>query len=234
MASHDKNVAPDLAAIPPLMEWIEQRCQEAGLASELTFKLMLAIEEAATNVVSYAFAEVPPPHRFRVRLDIDDKRCAAELADNGRPFDPSAAPPPDLTAALDQQETGDVVGLLVAGGKFGGGSDDFLDEVSGADAPLAIEDCFEPRFAKNVSGRVERLGDAVGEHEQRVAGSEHGFGDGVRAVGVDAKRDAGRFQQVAAAARAQQIRRVVAGIAVAQPAGFEIEDTGEHRHKHAG
>src|SRR5437868_10376253 len=106
MASHDKNVAPDLAAIPPLMEWIEQRCQEAGLASELTFKLMLAIEEAATNVVSYAFAEVPPPHRFRVRLDIDDKRCAAELADNGRPFDPSAAPPPDLTAALEEREAG--------------------------------------------------------------------------------------------------------------------------------
>ena len=106
MASHDKNVAPDLAAIPPLMEWIEQRCREAGIASELTFKLMLAIEEAATNVVSYAFAEVPPPHRFRVRLDIDDKRCAAELADNGRPFDPSAAPPPNLTAALEEREAG--------------------------------------------------------------------------------------------------------------------------------
>src|SRR5205807_8050730 len=138
------------------------------------------------------------------------------------------------SSAIDQRETGDVVGLLGAGGKFGGGSDDFLDELSGADAPLAIEDCFEPRFAKNVSGRVERLGDAVGEHEQRVAGSEHGFGDGVRAVGVDAERDAGRFQQVAAAAGAQQIGRVVAGIAVAQPAGFEIEHAGEHRHKHAG
>ena len=109
-----------------------------------------------------------------------------------------------------------------------------MDELGGADAPLAIEDCFEPRFAENVSGRVERLGDAVGEHEQRVAGSEHGFGDGVRAVGVDAERDAGRFQQVAAAAGAQQIGRVVAGIAVAQPAGFEIEHAGEHRHKHAG
>jgi len=106
MASHDKNVAPDLAAIPPLMEWIEQRCEEAGLANELTFKLMLAIEEAATNVVSYAFAEVPPPHRFRVHLDIDDKRCAAELADNGRPFDPSAAPPPDLAKPLEEREAG--------------------------------------------------------------------------------------------------------------------------------
>jgi anti-sigma regulatory factor (Ser/Thr protein kinase) len=106
MPSHDMNIAPDASGIPPLMEWVEERCQEAGLAGELLFKLMLAIEEAATNVVSYAFAEVPPPHRFRVRLDIDAKRCTAELVDNGRPFDPSAAPPPDLTKPLEEREAG--------------------------------------------------------------------------------------------------------------------------------
>jgi len=106
MAAHDMNVAPDASGIPPLMEWVERHCQHAGMAGELTFKLMLAIEEAATNVVSYAFAEVPTPHRFRVRLDIDDKRCAAEFVDNGRPFDPSAAPPPDLAKPLEEREPG--------------------------------------------------------------------------------------------------------------------------------
>src|SRR5207237_2185949 len=58
------------------------------------------------------------------------------------------------SSAIDERETGDVVGLLGAGSKFGGGSDDFFDELGGADAPPAIEDCFEPRFAENVSGRV--------------------------------------------------------------------------------
>jgi len=106
MASHDMTVAPDLSGIPPLSEWVEERCQEAGLGAELTFKFMLAIEEAVTNVVSYAFTDMPPPHRIRVRLDIDDERCAAELVDNGRPFDPSAAPPPDLTGSLEEREAG--------------------------------------------------------------------------------------------------------------------------------
>jgi serine/threonine-protein kinase RsbW len=106
MASHDMTVAPDLSAIAPLNEWVEERCQEAGLGGELTFKFMLAIEEAVTNVVSYAFADMPPPHRIRLRLDIDDARCAAELVDNGRSFDPSAAPPPDLTASLEEREAG--------------------------------------------------------------------------------------------------------------------------------
>ena len=106
MASHDMTVAPDLSGIPPLNEWVEERCQEAGLGGELTFKFMLAIEEAVTNVVSYGFAEMPPPHRIRLRLDIDGERCAAELDDNGRPFDPSAAPPPDLTGSLEERDPG--------------------------------------------------------------------------------------------------------------------------------
>jgi serine/threonine-protein kinase RsbW len=106
MASHDMTVAPDLSAIPPLNEWVEERCQEAGLGGELTFKFVLAIEEAVTNVVSYAFAEMPPPHRIRVRLDIGSERCAAEVVDNGRPFDPSAAPPPDLTSSIEEREAG--------------------------------------------------------------------------------------------------------------------------------
>src|SRR5207302_4590566 len=55
------------------------------------------------------------------------------------------------SSAIDQRETGDVVGLFGAGGEFGGCPDNLLDELGGADAPLAIEDCFGPRFAENVS-----------------------------------------------------------------------------------
>ena len=106
MAWHETTVAPDLSTIPPLIEWVEARCQEGGLSGELTFKLMLAIEEAATNVVSYAFAEMPPPHRIQIRIDIDDDRCIAEVVDNGRPFDPSVAAPPDLTGPLEGRDPG--------------------------------------------------------------------------------------------------------------------------------
>lgn len=106
MTTHDRTVAPDLSAIPPLLDWVEERCREAGVPSELIFKFVLAIEEAATNVVSYAFTDVPPPHRIRVRLEIDEKRCAAELIDNGRPFDPSAAAPPDLSGSLEERDPG--------------------------------------------------------------------------------------------------------------------------------
>ena len=106
MASHDRTVAPELPAIPPLLDWVEERCREAGVPGELIFKFVLAIEEAATNIVSYAFTGMPAPHRLRVRLDIDGERCVAELTDNGHPFDPSAAPPPDLAGSIDERDPG--------------------------------------------------------------------------------------------------------------------------------
>ena len=106
MALHEIAVAPEISAVSPLLEWVEQCCRDDGLDSELTFKMVLLIEEAVTNVVSYAFADLPPPHTVRLRLEITPQQCAAEIADNGRPFDPSAAPDPDLEAPLEQRDAG--------------------------------------------------------------------------------------------------------------------------------
>jgi anti-sigma regulatory factor (Ser/Thr protein kinase) len=106
MASHDTAVAPDMSAIPPLIEWVERCCGDGGVDGDLTFKMMLAIEEALANIVVHAFVGVPPPHRIQVRLDIAADRCVAEVVDNGHPFDPSAAPPPDLAIPLHERDPG--------------------------------------------------------------------------------------------------------------------------------
>ena len=47
MASHDTAVAPEMSAIPPLIEWVEQRCGDDGVDNGITFKMMLAIEGRA-------------------------------------------------------------------------------------------------------------------------------------------------------------------------------------------
>jgi anti-sigma regulatory factor (Ser/Thr protein kinase) len=106
MTLHDTAVAPDMSAIPPLIEWVERCCGDGGVDGDLTFKMMLAIEEAVTNVVAHAFGEMSPPHLIRVRLEIGEGRCVAEIIDNGRPFDPSAAPPPDIATPLDARDPG--------------------------------------------------------------------------------------------------------------------------------
>ena len=113
MALHEISIEPDISAIPPFLEWIEDRCREERLADDIVFKMALVLEEAVTNVINHAFAEQPPPHAIRVRLEIAIERIVAEIIDNGRPFDPLSRPDPDLSRPLAEREPGGLGILLM-------------------------------------------------------------------------------------------------------------------------
>ena len=66
MPSYRFDVAPDIAEIPRLNDWIETCCGESGVVGDVVFKLTLALEEAVTNVIQHAFTGRPPPHRCLV------------------------------------------------------------------------------------------------------------------------------------------------------------------------
>lgn len=106
MASHELCFPPQVSEIPRLIDWVEACCAAEGIADQVGFRLALAIEEAATNVIAHAFAGIPPPHLITVRLDITPQLLVAEIIDNGRPFDPTSVPPPDLTLPLEQRMPG--------------------------------------------------------------------------------------------------------------------------------
>jgi anti-sigma regulatory factor (Ser/Thr protein kinase) len=106
MPSHHLTLAPDIAEIPRLLDWIEACCDAAGVSADIAGKLALALEEAAANVINHAFGETPPPHRIAVALTIEADRVAAEIADNGKTFDPTTAPEPDRTLPLESRDPG--------------------------------------------------------------------------------------------------------------------------------
>jgi sigma-B regulation protein RsbU (phosphoserine phosphatase) len=106
MASYELNVEPQVAEIARLLDWVEACCGAERVPDEIRYKIMLALEEAVTNVIKNAFAGIPPPHLIRVRLDVTQALFAAEVIDNGRAFDPTSAPEPDLTLPLEQRIPG--------------------------------------------------------------------------------------------------------------------------------
>ena len=106
MASHELDVTPQVGEVPRLIEWIGSRCAAEGLAEAVTFKLTLALEEAVVNVITHAFEGLPPPHSITVRLAIAARSVTADIIDNGRPFDPTSAPDPDLSLPLERRRPG--------------------------------------------------------------------------------------------------------------------------------
>jgi serine/threonine-protein kinase RsbW len=115
MASHQLDVEPQVSEVPQLNEWIGSCCAAEGLADDVTFKMTLAIEEAVVNVISHAFIGLPPPHSIQVRLDIAAHLITAEIIDNGRPFDPTSAPDPDLSLPLEARHPGGLGIHLIRG-----------------------------------------------------------------------------------------------------------------------
>ena len=69
--------------------------------------MQVALDEALSNVIRNAWPDAGP-HEIRVRLDVGRRRLVAEIEDDGAPFDPLVAPPPDLAAPLRERRVGGV------------------------------------------------------------------------------------------------------------------------------
>lgn len=113
MAEDHLDLASDIAEIPRLLDWVAARCRAAGVSDDIAFKLALALEEAVANVIHHAFLGMPPPHRLAVELAIGESGIAALVIDNGRAFDPTAAPVAAISAPVEHRDPGGLGILLI-------------------------------------------------------------------------------------------------------------------------
>lgn len=66
----------------------------------------LGLEELVTNCIKYGYDDDPAHHVIRVSIDLSDGWLRLTVEDDGRPFDPVAAAPPDLTRPVDERPVG--------------------------------------------------------------------------------------------------------------------------------
>lgn len=95
----------DIAEVPRLAEIVDEFCARHDLTPEIVNKFHLAVDEALTNIISYACGD-DKEHEIAVRLAIADGAMTAELADDGRPFDPLQLKPPDVGLSIEEREVG--------------------------------------------------------------------------------------------------------------------------------
>jgi len=102
----------DLAELARLSEALDQLGARYDLSPRTISEVNLALEEIITNIISYGF-DGPGDHLIRIRLSMDNSQLTSQVEDDGRPFDPLQAPPPDLTAPIEDRDPGGVGILLV-------------------------------------------------------------------------------------------------------------------------
>lgn len=102
-------LAPDNSAVASAVQWLETLAKRHGWPARVQFALTLSVDEALTNIVSYAFADAPSmpaaPY-IRICHRRDDQGVHIEIRDNGVAFDPTDLPPPAHAASIETADIG--------------------------------------------------------------------------------------------------------------------------------
>jgi serine/threonine-protein kinase RsbW len=80
--------------------------EDRGLETAIRLRLALIVEELFTNLAKYGYPTGTPQGSATLGLEIEDRRVTIDVTDDGCPFDPLAAPPPDLTSAPGERPIG--------------------------------------------------------------------------------------------------------------------------------
>ena len=95
----------DIRQIPQLADFVEAIAQESNVDQSLAMTLNLALEEAVTNVIMYAY---PKGSQGLVDLEaiVRENSLVFILSDSGSPFDPTAAPKADISLNVEERPIG--------------------------------------------------------------------------------------------------------------------------------
>lgn len=102
----------NIQQIPQLAEFVELIGGLAQLDASLVMSLNLALEEAVTNVILYAYPE-GSDGLVDIEAVIRKDQLRFVISDSGKPFDPTAAPEADITLGVDDRPIGGLGIFLV-------------------------------------------------------------------------------------------------------------------------
>jgi serine/threonine-protein kinase RsbW len=106
----------ELESLSLLGRYVVAAATAAGLDRTVTYRLRLAVDEIATNVVVHGYQEANASGSVAVFASIDDHTLTIAVEDTARPFDPTAMTLPDeeeLELPLDERPIGGL-GVLLA------------------------------------------------------------------------------------------------------------------------
>jgi serine/threonine-protein kinase RsbW len=109
-------VHADLSSLGPIRDYVMGAAKEAGLSEQGTYKLALALDELATNVIMYGYADMDPVGDILIRADAGDGRLRITMEDRGKAFDPRQRELPseaDLAMDLGERAIGGL-GIFLA------------------------------------------------------------------------------------------------------------------------
>jgi len=99
------SVEARLENLARIRAFVAEACRSAGALAETCSALTLAVDEACSNIIEHAYAGTAGGS-IEIAVETGPEELRVTLLDRGRPFDPSALRPPNLTADWNERPIG--------------------------------------------------------------------------------------------------------------------------------
>ena len=101
---YELEVENSLDNLAVISDFVADALSHFGADNSTINRVQLVIDEAATNVIKYAYSG--GVGRLKLSLELVGDDLVINLIDWGTPFDPNSIPPPDLEADVDNRKIG--------------------------------------------------------------------------------------------------------------------------------
>lgn len=97
-------VESSLGNLSVISSFVSEAMKQAKIDAAVIDKVLMAVDEACTNIMQYAYPEGKGFIRLACWLERDD--FVISIEDEGMPFNPCSVPSPELDANLDNRKVG--------------------------------------------------------------------------------------------------------------------------------
>ena len=105
MSRIETTIKNSIGEIARVVAMIEELASLQNLPASTIWPLNVALDEILSNIISYGH-EDGREHEILVRVSLEQGLMVAEVEDDGRAFDPLAAPPPAIDVPLEERGVG--------------------------------------------------------------------------------------------------------------------------------
>ncbi|UCG13384.1 MAG: ATP-binding protein [Deltaproteobacteria bacterium] len=96
-----------LSELNILSQTLERFGETLALPQKTLFELNLALEELVTNIISYGYRD-DADHWIQIAISHENAILTIRLEDDGIPFDPVEAEPPDCNCPVEERTIGNL------------------------------------------------------------------------------------------------------------------------------
>ena len=97
-------LAAELKNLAVIRSFVQESAAVLDVAPAIISDLLLAVDEAATNVITHGYRGQQGTIEIEVKREAVD--VVVHVRDNAPPFDPTNVPAPDLTRPLEERSPG--------------------------------------------------------------------------------------------------------------------------------